>query len=294
MVSASLVKLSAGQLELTLCPSVGGSIARFDYFADDRRHAILRPCDGLPDHVLGAASFPLVPYVNRIRGGVFDFDGRTVRLARSMASDASPLHGQGWLGAWDVVQLSDDEATLRFDHPAGEWPWSYAAGQHFKLAANGLSLTLGCTNTSPDPMPCGLGQHPYFNCSSETRLQTGVTDVWTIDDHVLPVDKIPATGRFDLSDRMVCGLDLDHGFGGWGGVAKLSDPAWPYALAMSSDDARFFQLYSPETGGIFVVEPVTHANAALNAPQDQWPELGMRILAPGETMSLRMCLTVDA
>ena len=63
---------------------------------------------------------------------------------------------------------------------------------------------------------------------------------------------------------------------------------------MSSDDARFFQLYSPQSGGIFVIEPVTHANAALNAPQDEWPELGMRILAPGESMSLTMRLTVDA
>jgi len=293
MVSAGLVTLSAGRLELALSPSVGGSIARFDYLAADRRHAILRQCNGVPDHVLAAASFPLVPYVNRIRGGAFGFNGRIVRLAPNMAGDPSPLHGQGWLGDWQVVSSSDDEAILRFRHPAGEWPWAYDAEQHFKLAPNGLSLTLSCTNISPDPMPCGLGQHPYFNCSPDTRLQTGVTEVWTIDDHVLPVDKIPATGRFDLSDRMVCGLGLDHGFGGWGGIARLSDPAWPYALAMRSDDARFFQLYSPQSGGIFVIEPVTHANAALNAPQDEWSNLGMTILAPGHRMSLTMRLTIE-
>ena len=61
---------------------------------------------------------------------------------------------------------------------------------------------------------------------------------------------------------------------------------------MSSPDARFFQLYSPTSGGIFVAEPVTHANAALNAPEEQWPELGMRVLEPGEEISIDMRLEV--
>jgi aldose 1-epimerase len=54
--------------------------------------------------------------------------------------------------------------------------------------------------------------------------------------------------------------------------------------------ARFFQLYSPALGGIFVAEPVTHANAALNAPENQWLELGMRVLDPGESIDLTMRL----
>jgi aldose 1-epimerase len=75
-------------------------------------------------------------------------------------------------------------------------------------------------------------------------------------------------------------------FGGWGGEAVVSDPAWPFDLTMSSPDARFFQLYSPPSGGIFVIEPVTHANAALNAAEEQWSALGMRVLEPGEEMAL--------
>ncbi len=37
---------------------------------------------------------------------------------------------------------------------------------------------------------------------------------------------------------------------------------------------------------------MSHANAALNAPEEQWPELGMRVLAPGEAMALDMRLEV--
>ncbi len=292
MDSKSLITLSAGTLELAVNPSTGGSISRLDWVEGDRRVPILRKCNSCHENVLDSASFPLVPFVNRIRGGCFTFRGRDVHLLPNMPGDPSPLHGQGWLGAWQVEQQDDIAAALSFDHPAGEWPWAYRAEQRFTLDATGLTLGLTCGNLSDEPMPCGLGQHPYFNCGSGTLLDTKVTHAWTIDEHVLPVDKVPASGRFDLADRTVCGQDLDHGFGGWGGTARISDPAWPFDIEMSSPDARFFQLYSPASGGIFVAEPVSHANAALNAPEDEWPELGMGVLEPGEVMSLEMRLEV--
>ena len=67
---------------------------------------------------------------------------------------------------------------------------------------------------------------------------------------------------------------------------------WTCEIRLSSPEARFFQLYSPPAGGIFVAEPVTHANAALNAPESEWPDLGMRVLEPGETMGLDVRIEV--
>lgn len=284
--------LRSGPLELVLSPSIGGAISSFAYVSGSLRAAILRKCHSPLQNVLDAASFPLVPFVNRIRGGAFAFRGRTVRLAPNMAGDPSPLHGQGWLNAWAVEAASEAEAVLGYRHQAGEWPWAYEARQVFRLDEGGLSLALECRNLSDEPMPCGLGQHPYFDCGPRTRLSTAVTHAWTIDEHVLPVEKVPAAGRYDLSDRAICGQDLDNGFGGWGGTASIGDPEWPFDLELSSSDARFFQVYSPAAGGIFVAEPVSHANAALNAPEEQWPGLGMRVLEPGETMRLDMRLQV--
>ncbi len=288
-----LITLSAGPLSLVICPRIGGSIARFDYVADAARFPILRGCDGEPADVLAAGSFPLVPFVNRIRGGQFSFRGRTVRLTPNMAGDPSPLHGQGWLAPWQVVSADEKAATLRFDHQAREWPWAYEAEQHFRLEPDALDIALSCTNRSAEPMPCGLGQHPYFHCGPATRIATKVSHVWLIDEHVLPIDMMPAEGRYDLSDAGVCGLGLDHGFGGWGGIARLSDPDWPVELVMISPDAGFFQLYSPPSGGFFVAEPVTHANAALNAPESQWAGLGMQILQPGEALTMHMRIGVS-
>ena len=288
----SILALRAGQFELRLSPCIGGSIEAFEFVDGARRRSILRESHSPLEKVLDAACFPLVPYVNRIRGGHFTFRGRQVRLAPNMAGDPSPLHGQGWLNPWRVEQADERSAMLTFQHAAGEWPWEYEARQEFALDDGGLTGRLTCRNSSNEPMPCGLGFHPYFPCGPETRLDTKVSAAWTIDEHVLPVVRVPAEGRYELEDRLVCGQDLDNGFGGWGGEAWMSDPDWRYAIRMTSADARFFQLYSPPAGGIFVAEPVTHANAALNAPEEQWPELGMRVLVPGEEMSLTMRLDV--
>lgn len=285
--------LSAGPLELQLSPSIGGAISRFENLGPSGRSPVLRKSHSPLQNVLDAASFPLVPFVNRVRGGSFGFRGRTVRLNPNMPGDPSPLHGQGWLNPWTVERSDEAEALLTYRHEPGEWPWAYEASQEFQLDERGLSLTLSCRNLSDDPMPCGLGQHPYFECDEYTRLDTRVTHAWTIDEHVLPLDKVPAEGRFDLRNRPVCGQDLDHGFGGWNGVANIYDDGPSIGqITLRSPNARYFQLYSPKAGGIFVAEPVTHANAALNAPEREWPGLGMRVLEPNEQMSLDMRLDV--
>lgn len=289
-----IVQLSAGRLRLEISPGVGGAISAFEWTDANGSRPIMRKSNSPLNTALDACSFPLVPYVNRIRGGCFVFEGRTVRLAPNMAGDPSPLHGQGWLNPWSVESMDEHRALLHFRHEAGEWPWTYEARHEFVLDDRGLSLTLTCRNLAGDAMPCGLGEHPYFPCGPRTMIDTMVTEAWTIDEQVLPVAKVPAEGRYSLENRSACAQDLDNGFGGWSGTALMTDPSWPFKLRLSSSDAHFFQLYSPMHGGIFVAEPVTHANAALNAPEDQWPELGIRILQPGDETSLTTRLDVIA
>ncbi len=295
MIDDSPVILCSDTLVLVLTPSNGGSIARFDYNAPKgMRIPVFRGLDESSTNILAVANFPLVPFVNRVRDGRFIFRGREVTLMPNLPGDPSPLHGQGWLTVWEVVRMEAAQAELVFRHAPGEWPWAYEACQLFTLDNGGLTMEISCTNLSDEPMPCGLGHHPYFPCTSETRIDTEVKSVWTIDAKVLPVKKVPVEGRYDLRNRRVCAQDLDHGFGGWGGRVRIGDPSLPFRIEISSADTRFFQLYSPASGGLFVAEPVSHANAALNEPEESWAELGLRVLDPGETMRLVMRVDVVA
>jgi|SRR5690242_4185171 len=284
--------LTSGNLRLRLSPSIGGAISGLEWGDGSETHPVLRKCHSPLEKVLDASCFPLVPYVNRIRGGRFNFHGREIRLEPNMPGDPSPLHGQGWLNPWTVEKSGASTAALTYRHEAGEWPWAYEARQDFALDDGELAVRLTCLNLAAGPMPCGLGFHPYFPCGPETRIDTDVAVAWTVDQHVLPIEKVPAQGRYDLRDRLVCGQSLDNGFGGWAGEARMSDPGWPFDLRLSSPQAKFFQLYSPPQGSIFVAEPVTHANAALNHPETEWPELRMRVLDPGESMTLDMRVEV--
>ncbi len=278
--------LRAGALEAQLLPALGGSIVRFDRIADGRRQPLLRGSDADIGDVLAAACFPLVPFANRVRGGAFTCDEREITLSPNMAGDPSPLHGQGWRAAWDVTEQGDDHATLSFRHAAGEWPWDYAATHRIELDEHGLSLELSCRNLSPARMPCGLGFHPYYPCTADTVLDTIVASAWTIDAAVLPVDNVPATGRYDLRARRICGQALDNGFDGWSGTAAIAWPGEGASLRLSSPDAGRFQVYSPAEGGLFVAEPVQNANAALNAPQENWADLGITLLEQGQSSNL--------
>lgn len=141
-------------------------------------------------------------------------------------------------------------------------------------------------------MPCGLGLHPYFPCSDATVLDARVTSVWTVDAQVLPVDEVPAEGRYDLRQRRICGQRLDNGYEGWDGNARIVWPERGLALELSSPDATRFQVYAPAGGGVFVAEPVQNANAALNRPQADWPAAGLRLLRQGEQALLSARFTV--
>jgi aldose 1-epimerase len=291
-VSARLV-LRAGTLEVRLLPDAGGSVARFDRLADGARQPLLRGTDEVAAGPLEMGCFPLVPFCNRIRGGTFECDGKTVTLAPNMPPDPSPLHGQGWFNPWEIVSAEESAAELSFTHPAGEWPWTYEARQKFALDSSGLSIVLTCRNLSDQPMPCGLGLHPYYPCDGATSLDTSVECAWTVDADVLPVERVTASGRYDLRDRLICGQDLDNGFGGWSGSARIE---WGVgaSLRLSSPDAGYFQVFSPASGGLFVAEPVQHANAALNAPQEQWANLGIAMLRKGEERTLSARFEVTA
>ena len=113
-----------------------------------------------------------------------------------------------------------------------------------------------------------------------------------MDEAVLPTKRLPASGRYDITDAPICGRDLNNGYGGWCGRAMFTDPGWPFELELSSPDARFLQIYSPAGSGSFDAEPVSHANAALNEPEEDWPALGIQLLEPCQDVDFEMRIEV--
>ena len=277
--------LRADGLEAGLKPHAGGSFTHFCDLSGGDPVDLLRRGKPESDDPLDSAGFPLVPFCNRVRDGRFTFRGREVTLPPNMPGQKHPLHGQGWRGGWNVLEAGKHFAQLAFHHEAAEWPWTYQSRLTVMIKDRGLEVVLSCRNLSDEVMPCGLGLHPYYPCDAETVLDTRVTEVWTIDDEIMPVKTEPATGRYSLERRKACGQDLDNGYEGWSGEATFLWPNRKKGLRLTSEAPRF-QLFSPKEGGLIAAEPVTNANAALNHPESEWEALGLWLLEPDQRAQL--------
>lgn len=287
--------LRAGNLEVGLAPDVGGSVTHFSRQIGVSTFHLLRPAPERFDEARLAACYPLVPFSNRVRNGSFDLHGQCICLSPNMPGQKHPLHGLGWRRPWLLSEHDGAHAELVFRYEAGEWPWTFEARQRFELDQAGLSITLSVRNLAADRMPAGLGFHPYFLCDRNTTLDASTTSVWLTDDELIPTTREPVHGRYALRNRPMLEQSLDNGYEGWDGEARIH---WgPVGLRILARSTQFFQAFSPRPGaglyvpegwGVFVAEPVTHANAALNRPYTEWAQAGLRMLREGEATALNI------
>lgn len=285
----NLLELTHGDTRLTLAPDAGGGIAAFRW----RGNEVMRPASEAAlarRDPLDLASFPLVPWSNRIAHGRFSFDGRTVALLLNFGDHPHAIHGHGWQAPWTVEAQDAASATLSFDHEAGAWPWRYRAEQQFTLADDGFDIRLSVENRSDRRMPAGLGHHPYYPRTPGMRLLAHLDGWWETDAHIMPTAHVAEAGE-DWSDTLHAATTTDNVFSGWDGTARIEWPELGLALTVTaSDPAKWLVVYSPPDEPIACIEGVTHPTDALNDPAHP----GLAILDPGERFVLDTRFRVSA
>ena len=280
MNGSGQVLLGDADATLVLDLQHGGAVREYRW----RGHPVLRPAvSGSVSDPFQLASFPLVPYVNRIAGGRFEA-GTAVTLAPNWSADPHPLHGKGWRSPWVLEDSTGSAAILRFEGGGDEWPWRYRARQRFELKPDGLSLRLSVENLSDSPMPAALGLHPYFPRAADAHLTTRTTRVWMTDPAALPVAEVPVPRDWSFdAGRAVAAVPLDHCFTGWSGGARLR---WPgFSVTLQASGCGFLHVYVPQGGDFFCLEPQTVATGAFNRAPGEVPRV-----APGAELALTLDL----
>lgn len=296
------MKLRRGELVLELAPEVGGSIAAFYSERDGVRHDWLRPA--LPEALdrcdpLGMASFPLVPWCNRIRNGHSRYGDLPVDLPPNVPGSPHTLHGTGWHHPWQLKARGEDWAELvqqHFPAQAHDWPYAFDARQKLQLVDSGLKIEMAVTNRSVHPMPAGIGHHPYLPHRPGTRLQADVGAMWAGDAELLPT----RLERPAFLDRLARGidlsvLDLDNNFVGWQHLARVDWPAQGAWLELHAEPPLdFFVLYCPQGEDHFVIEGVSNCTDWMNLAAQGVPaaERGGTVLAPGAGLGAKFELRV--
>jgi aldose 1-epimerase len=229
---------------------------------------------------LGFASFPLVPYSNRIGEARFEWNDKHIALTPNFAPETHAIHGTGWQDSWAAELRGEDTVVLTLSHPGdARWPWAFVAEQVITVSSDGLKLELTAQNLSEEAAPLGFGHHPYFDqagASMEFKAET----VWMSGDNNLPTNAVTPSGQFAFDiEALVEGRDIDHCYAGWSGRTRIRWAGRPHALEIVSA-MRAAVVYIPKGSDAFCFEPVPHINNALNMRGE---EPAMPIIAPGQT-----------
>ncbi len=226
------------------------------------------------------ASFPLVPFSNRIGHARFEWDGQNIAITPNFAPEPHAIHGVGWRRAWHITERGNQNCIMALDHMAdADWPWNFHAEQSFYVRPYGLDIALSITNTDSIPTPIAFGHHPYFDAAGAT-LTFAAQRVYMSDADDLPTDAIAPVGDFDFrTDGRVEGRNIDHCYADWDGIAHIAWDDRPLALHIVSDMPATV-VYIPKKGEAFCFEPVPHINNSLQRQGEQ-PEIPC--VAPGAT-----------
>ena len=282
----SSLSLRSGPLHCELLPALGGSVAGFWYAGS----AILQSAEETPQSAHTAASYPLVPYSNRIGQALLQWDGVDYPLRRNFAPEPHAIHGVGWERAWSVLSCGADCASLEYVHQGdAAWPFAFVARQTLRLTPDQCRLELSLRNLQTHAVPAGLGWHPYFAKSPDMSLHFGASGCWDMDAAKLPVQR---NGHAGL-DMACAALDLDNCFDGWDGALLLQSAARRIHLR---SDLRHLVVYTTPQLERIALEPVSHVNnaLALAAQRGVPPQaLGLQRLAPGATLSARLSLDIE-
>ena len=274
---------------------------------------------GGPEDFAGNRSFAyggalLVPFANRIRGRAREgsreidavVDGRPARLPRNWGGKAPgaeqySMHGLILDAAVPFEQPSPGvvRGRLQAGDFGGRWPSRTELAIEWRLAAGALTLTVEARNIGDQPLPMGIGWHPYLALPSGDRRQARMRLPARLRAEVNDYDEVLPTGQlsdvaggpydFDRPDGTALGdLYLDDCFTGLrrenGTLAvEVIDPAAGLGLRVTSasPDIHAIQVYAPPEKAFVVVEPQFN----LADPYSRlWPagtQTGMAHVPPG-------------
>ena len=168
----------------------------------------------------------LAPWPNRLRDGVYSYDGSTFEVPLTEHLRHTALHGLVASTSFDTTDADATSVTL--EHvivPTHGYPWPVRVRLTYALTGSGLHVTAEGTNLGVTTAPYGIGFHPWLSPGDgqvdDCTLQVDAARHVTVDDRLLPTGTERASGDFDLrSSRPLRGLDLDDA---WIDVVRDAD-----------------------------------------------------------------------
>lgn len=310
--AGDLLTIASDVWQVDVLPGTGAALAAGRVRTDDGVwRDLLRPTHprgaGNPEKT---SSWPMVPWANRISGGLLRFGGRSWQLQRNGA-DLSAIHGATRNVAWPVVDRTEGAVALELDTRAlvgVNFPWHFVARVEYRLDGAELAVTTSLRNVADEAFPAGFGHHPYFRralvpvgATPPTRSPGPVLEIpahrgWRMHDGLVrgPAREPRAVADFRTA-REVGAVVLDDVLTDLepGAPVRLHYPELTAELRL---DATYTHLvvYSPRGRSYLAVEPQTQVTDAYALFAEGAADTGTVVLAPGEELTGRFTITIAA
>ncbi len=252
----------------------------------------------------------LFPYAGRIRGRSLVWEGREYPLEGDDGL-GNAIHGFVLNRPWRVLQQTEARVVGQFQASVDEpklldcWPADFCITATYELEGRTLSSTFSVENPCDRPLPFGFGTHPYFRVplggevADNCRVVLPVARTWELDS-MLPTGTqldVPAETGSEQGiafgemgfDDVFTGLDYEAGWC----TCQIRDPGSKRRLSIRFDQTfRECVVYNPPHREAVCIEPLT---CVPNAAELQAREIdsGLRILAPGEALRMKVIMQVD-
>ena len=239
-----------------------------------------------------AGAYPLIPYSNRIEGGMLRFQGAQYPLLPHPEVRPHTLHGTAHLRAWRVFAITSQRLALVLSAQAdGHWPWRYSAHQTFEVDGDALHITLSVTNEDDTPMPAGLGWHPFLQWPEDMVLHHSAQRQWPFDMAYLPLGEVvPTQPAWQPPNGLRQPMSTAY-LADWGQAVCWASPSRGLSVQLQADPVfEHLVVHRPVGGGYACIEPVTHVTNAFNLADGGIADTGSRVLAPRETLGGRLSL----
>lgn len=258
--------------------------------------------------------FPILMPPNRIDQGKFTFNGRDYVFDIN-EKGIYHIHGLVHNVPWRVISTSTDGAATvttgirSDDHPSIKkaYPHSFELRMTFSLKGSRMDFIVEAENFGSEPMPFGIGFHPYFNvplhsASSKANCTVKVPagQVWELANFIPTGKRLPVTSSHDLRepvqlstvmlDDVYTDLDLVDG----ASVVEFKDNGIDVIVEYGAgSEFKHWVIWTGRTPDdpFVCLEPYTWVT---NAPNLDLPheETGLIVLDGGETFTDRMWVEV--
>jgi aldose 1-epimerase len=272
------VRLGDDAIEAVIVPEVGARLHRLRVDGHDLLRTPADPSDHVRDPFFWGA-YVMAPWCNRVAAGTVNVGSRRVALDANFP-DGSAIHGQVYARPWEQA----DEGRFLIRAGGDGWPWEYEVGLSVAIVDRLVRIEQTLTNLAIDPMPAGIGLHPWFRRPLLVAIRGDVVHAVNTASEPQPE---PVSGRFDLRELGEMTADLDAT---WTHLRDVPvELRWPnLGLGASMKiraSSRYVVAASPSHLDAIAVEPQTHAPQGLRRTLNGEPG-GLTILDPGSALSL--------